>query len=133
MKRLPLICVLCLLSAAASAQEAKPPINPPPSAATAKSAPVKIAGLGRERRELTFRERRQLGLTIANAKATAVEVAKEGTITVETDQSITCSWVMDRLISRNPEAFNGIDKDAVLELIEAWFRQILEALKEIGQ
>lgn len=133
MKRFSVLCVLCLISAVASAQEAKPPINPPPSAATAKSAPVKIAGLG-QRRELTLRERRKLGLTLGNVLSTARELAESGEITADTDRSVTSALILDRMASRNPEAFaaEDIDKDKVLEFIEALFRFIFDLLKTLG-
>jgi hypothetical protein len=132
-KRISILCALCLLSVTASAQEAKLPASPPPIASTAKSQPVKIAGLG-QRRELTIRERRKLGLSLASVLAAADEVAETGEVTADTDRSVTSALILDRLAAQNPDAFSAddIDKDKVLEFIEALFRFIFERLKARG-
>lgn len=134
MKRLSLLCVLCFMSVTAAAQEAKPPSNPPPSAKTiASPEPLKIAGLG-QRRELTLRERRKLGLTTVNAVAAALELARDGVITAETDQSITSARILSRLALDNP-AIDTEDpefQDRLIEWLESIFRFIFNALKKQG-
>lgn len=136
MKRLVAFVLLCLMSISAAAQEAKPPVNPPPSAAAAKAAPqapVKIAGLGR-RRELTLRDRLKLGVTNAKAVAAALELAREGEISADTDRSITAARVLDRLAADNPDIDLEDPEfvDRLLEWLEGIFRFIFNELKKQG-
>lgn len=137
MKRLAslLLVAFVLAIASLSAQEPKTPANPPPRAsAKNESPPVTIAGLG-QRRELTLRERRKLGLTTVNAVAAALELARDGVITADTDQSITSARILSRLAVDHPEIDSEDPEfqDRLMEWLEGIFRFILNALKNQGK
>lgn len=136
MKFLASVLLVALLATSAPAQEPKPPTNPPPRAGAKNESapPVEIAGLGGQRRELTLRERRKLGLTTVNAVAAALELAREGVITADTDQSITSARIISRLAVDHP-SIDLEDPEAIdrfMEWLEGIFRFILNALKKQG-
>lgn len=135
MKRISTLCVLFLaLSPVAFSQELpKPPANPPGAQPAAKP-PVKIAGLGQERRELTWQECIRLSLSTVNAVAAAVELNREGVITPDTDRAITSAWVLDRLAAKHPDIEDETPEfiDRIREFIEANYRFIFRELKRQG-
>ena len=72
------------------------------------------------RRGLTFKQRRQMGLTVRNiARATRV-LASEGIITKDTPEDEAAELVLERLVMDNPQSFADptLDWDAVLAFIE---------------
>lgn len=137
MKRL-----LCLLIAAvacvslsfALAQEPAVPkkVEPNPKTVDWKSGPIGVQPpIASGRRDLSFRQRRELGLTIANLAEIAKELKAEGEIDKDTPRSEVAAAIAVRLEAKNPAAFKGaaaIDLDSIIAFIERLLPLILKLI-----
>jgi hypothetical protein len=101
------------------------PAAPPPPV-SGEAATVRIAtepgvrpGL-LQRRELSFKQRRDLGLDIKNLVAIAKELLADGEIDDSSSRSDKAAAILARLHDKNPQAFSlgDIDWDALLDFIE---------------
>lgn len=81
-------------------------------------------------RELTIRQRRELGLTIPNMLSAIRELRDAGEIDSTTNRAEMAALVAARLEQRNPEAFGavGLNWEAILAFIEALLPILLKLL-----
>lgn len=81
------------------------------------------------RRELTLRERREMGLTVLNIAQVARELKQSGDIDAQTSQAEIAAAIAIKLESKNPQAFGaGVDWDAILAFIERLLPLILKLI-----
>jgi hypothetical protein len=116
-----LVLTVSVLAVSLLAQDAKP---------TAPAAPVKWAPKEEAsaptakvaaRRELTLRQRREMGLTLSNLAEIAKELKAEGEIDKDTPHAEGAALIASRLESKSPKSFAGssaFDWQAILDLIE---------------
>ena len=87
-----------------------------------------------EGRGLTFRQRREMGLTARNIYRVTRELARDGTIDKDTPKDDVTQAVMDRLVMDNPKAFAdpSADWDAIFAFIEKLLPFIMQIIALFG-
>lgn len=82
------------------------------------------------RKGLTLRQRREMGLTVRNVRATLAKMQADGEITEDMDSNSVAVMVADKLLSDNPSAFQdpSLDWDAILEWLERLIPFILKII-----
>jgi hypothetical protein len=87
-----------------------------------------------EGRGLTFRQRRDMGLTLINLIRVTRTLASEGVIDKSTPQEEVRDAILSRLAADNPVACAdpGIDWDAVLAFLEKLLPFLLQILALFG-
>lgn len=86
------------------------------------------------RRTLTFRQRRDMGLTLINLVRVTRQLASEGAIDKDTPQEEVRDAILNRLAMDNPAACADptIDWDAVLAFLEKLLPFLLQILALFG-
>lgn len=126
MKRSILLLAILSLTSFLPAQEKKtvPFVSTPEVSAPAAGS----------RRVLGLRERRQLGLTVANISVALKELKAEGEIDKTSSDSEIAAAVAAKLAEKNPQSFGaaGIDLDAIIAFIEKLLPLILKLIALFG-
>jgi len=93
-------------------------VDGPPAAESAKL-----------RRELTAKQRNELGLTLAAVRDAVRELRKSGEIDDRTSTSEVAAAVLGKLEAKDPKAFAapGLDLDAILE----WLEKVIPIIMKI--
>lgn len=81
------------------------------------------------RRELTAKQRNELGLTLAAVRDSVRELRRSGEIDERTSTSEIAAAVLGKLESKDPKAFAapGLDLDAILE----WLEKVIPIIMKI--
>jgi hypothetical protein len=99
-----------------------------PADAAHAPAPVKEEFLGSG--GLTFKQRRDMGLTIGGVAKAVKELKAEGLIEKGMSKSEVSAMVMERLAEQNPRAYenDGMDWDQILDFIERLMSLIMKLM-----
>lgn len=81
-----------------------------------------------EKKQLTWRQRRDMGLTLPNCIRVAKKLKKSGKLSDDPD--VASGQIAAELAGENPKAFGdpGVDWDAILAFIEALLPLILQII-----
>jgi hypothetical protein len=85
-------------------------------------------------RGLTFRQRREMGLTVINVIRVTRQLASDGTISKDTPQDEVIDAVINQLVFENPKAAADptIDWEAIAAFLERIMPLILTILSLFG-
>jgi hypothetical protein len=85
-------------------------------------------------RGLTIRQRREMGLTVANIMRATRKLCQDGTITKDMSKEDVAILVQEQLVMDNPKAFAdpSVDWDAVLAFIEKLLPFIMQIIALFG-
>jgi hypothetical protein len=85
-----------------------------------------------ESRGLTFKQRREMGLTLANCLRTAKKLKQAGVLSDDPD--VASGQIAAELAGENPKAFAdpSLDWDAILEFIEKLLPLIMPLIAIFG-
>lgn len=85
-------------------------------------------------RDLTIRERREMGLTIPNILRATREMVREGLLTRQTSQEDVRDLILERMVFENPKAYANpeVDWDAILAFIEKLLPIILAFIQALS-
>jgi hypothetical protein len=86
------------------------------------------------RRTLTFRQRRDMGLTLVNLVRVTRQLAAEGVVDKDTPPEELRDAILSRLAAESPEACADptVDWDAVLQFLEKLLPFLLQILALFG-
>lgn len=113
------------------------PFQPAPTPAPVRPAPRVVAdsepqSLG-ARRELTWRQCRQMGLTPDGMLDAARELLADGSLDAESSEAEIMSAIVLRLVDKNPTAFGDREKinwTRIMAFIEKWLPVILDLFSD---
>lgn len=100
---------------------------------TGKTAPITTGNNLASSTELTIRQRRAMGITVANVRQILAAKQKAGELEGKSTETLAVE-VLDELVAANPKAFDdpGIDWDKLIEFIEKLIPLILKILALFG-
>jgi hypothetical protein len=135
------LMMVCCWSSVEAAQEdvSWGNLNPPAIETTVDESgetPAPVVNEGprvRKMGDLTWRERRKMGLTLRNVMRVTKELGKAGELE-GVSQSEVSAMVLDKIMGENPRAFNdpSIDFDALLDFIERLIPLIMRLIEMFG-